>query len=326
VAAGRFRRDLLYRVDVIRIRIPPLRERPEDVAVLAEHFWRAAAGRVGSRAALSPGVLSALARYHWPGNVRELQNVIAALAVDAPSRGLVRPTLLPAAIAGATPIATRRLADARAQFERRCVEVALARACGNRTRAAAELGLSRQGLLKTMARLGIGGRGEVKGRLTQRRRVHPAREHSEGTSEFERALPVHTRQAASPLMSWLSSEPRARPVSLTTSAPSMSAGVGRVVEAKSDGRSGSINAAPAGSGATQWSIRPATPLVPLYTRSSGSAPALRVSSRINSRGSYQRPFANANPKRSAVSGPEFRMVTINSPGRSPQASVRAKSG
>jgi transcriptional regulator with PAS, ATPase and Fis domain len=160
VAAERFRRDLLYRIEVIRIRIPPLRERPEDVAVLAEHFWRAAAGRVGTRAALSPGVLSALARYHWPGNVRELQNVIAALAVEAPARGLVRPTLLPVAIAGAAPIAARRLADARAQFERRCVEVALARARGNRTRAAAELGLTRQGLLKTMARLGIGGHEE----------------------------------------------------------------------------------------------------------------------------------------------------------------------
>ena len=63
--------------------------------------------------------------------------------------------LLPAAITGATSVTSRRLADARAQFERRCVEVALARASGSRTVAAAELGLSRQGLLKSMARLGI---------------------------------------------------------------------------------------------------------------------------------------------------------------------------
>jgi DNA-binding NtrC family response regulator/tetratricopeptide (TPR) repeat protein len=155
VADGRFRQDLLYRLDVIRIGIPPLRDRPEDVPVLARHFWTPAATRVGSTATLTHGVLAELSRYHWPGNVRELQNVIAALAVAAPTRGRVSSTLLPAAITGATAVTAVRLADARAQFERRCIEVALARAGGNRTRAAAALGLSRQGLLKTMARLGI---------------------------------------------------------------------------------------------------------------------------------------------------------------------------
>ena len=158
VAAGRFRQDLLYRLDVIRVRIPPLRERPEDVAVLAQHFWRASAARMESGATLTHGLLSELARYHWPGNVRELQNVMAALAVAAPARGIVRRSLLPAAITGSASVTSRRLADARAQFERRCVEVALARAGGSRTRAAAELGLSRQGLLKTIARLSIDAR------------------------------------------------------------------------------------------------------------------------------------------------------------------------
>ena len=154
-AAGRFRQDLLYRLDVIRIRIPPLRERPEDIAVLAEHFWADAARRVGSAARLTHAVLAELSRYHWPGNVRELQNVMAALAVAAPARGRVQASLLPAAITGSTAVTSRRLAEARAQFERRCVEVALARAGGSRTKAASELGLSRQGLLKTMARLGM---------------------------------------------------------------------------------------------------------------------------------------------------------------------------
>ena len=155
VAGNRFRLDLLYRLDVIRVRIPPLRERPEDVAVLADHFWRASAARVSCAATLTHGVLSALASYHWPGNVRELQNVMAALAVAAPGRGSVRTSLLPAAITGAARVTSCRLADARAEFERRCVEVALARAGGSRTRAATALGLSRQGLLKTMARLGL---------------------------------------------------------------------------------------------------------------------------------------------------------------------------
>jgi transcriptional regulator with PAS, ATPase and Fis domain len=102
--------------------------------------------------------LTALARYHWPGNVREVQNVMAALAVAAPARGQVRPSLLPAAITGAPAVTAARLADARAQFERRFVEVALARAGGSRSRAARDLGISRQGLLKLMARLERSGR------------------------------------------------------------------------------------------------------------------------------------------------------------------------
>jgi DNA-binding NtrC family response regulator/tetratricopeptide (TPR) repeat protein len=155
VAARRFRADLLFRLDVIHLRIPPLRERPEDIPALAQHHWRTVAERIGSRATLTHGVLAELARYPWPGNVRELQNVMAALAVAAPARGRVSASLLPPAISRAAVVTTPRLAEARVQFERRCVEVALARAGGSRTRAAAELGLTRQGLLKTMTRLGI---------------------------------------------------------------------------------------------------------------------------------------------------------------------------
>jgi transcriptional regulator with PAS, ATPase and Fis domain len=156
VAEGRFRQDLLYRLDVVRIRVPPLRERPEDIAQLATHIWDAAAARVGSQAVLTHGVLTALARYHWPGNVRELQNVLAGVAVAAPARGPVKPGLLPPIITGAISASITRLAEARDQFERRFIELALTRAGGRRSRAARELGLSRQGLLKMMARLGIG--------------------------------------------------------------------------------------------------------------------------------------------------------------------------
>jgi two-component system response regulator AtoC len=156
VAAGRFRADLRYRLDVIRILVPPLRERPEDVAALVQHFWKAAAERVGSRAVLSASALAALARYEWPGNVRELQNVLASLAVAAPRRGVVGPGALPGVIAsnaarqmGATLESARRL------FEERYVRAALARSGGHRGRAAAELGLTRQGLAKLMGRLGV---------------------------------------------------------------------------------------------------------------------------------------------------------------------------
>jgi two-component system response regulator HydG len=96
-----------------------------------------------------------LSRYDWPGNVRELQNAIASLAVHAPRRGRVLPSMLPAHIArsGATGPATFEIA--RQEFERRYVRAALAQSGGHRARAARELGLSRQGLAKMMRRLQI---------------------------------------------------------------------------------------------------------------------------------------------------------------------------
>jgi DNA-binding NtrC family response regulator len=155
VAAGRFRLDLMYRLDVIRITVPPLRERRDDIPLLVEHFWRAATERVGSRAVLSAQTIGALARYEWPGNVRELQNVLAALAVRAPRRGVVPPTALPPAFGPSTANGGWRLGDARRTFEERFIRAALARTGGHRARAAEELGLSRQGLAKLMSRLQI---------------------------------------------------------------------------------------------------------------------------------------------------------------------------
>jgi DNA-binding NtrC family response regulator len=156
VAAGQFRTDLLYRLDVIQIAVPPLRERREDISVLAEHFWRQAAGRIGSRATLGAAALAALARYDWPGNVRELQNVLAALAVRSPRRGVVPPEALPPHIVSGDRTESLRFIDARRTFEERFVRAALARNGGRRGPAAVELGVSRQGLTKLMVRLGIG--------------------------------------------------------------------------------------------------------------------------------------------------------------------------
>jgi transcriptional regulator with PAS, ATPase and Fis domain len=155
VEAGRFRLDLLYRLDVIRITLPPLRERREDIALLAEHIWRDATERVGSRAALSAATIAALARYDWPGNVRELQNVLAALAVRSPKRGVVPPTALPTAFVGRRDDESWRLDAARRVFEEQFVRAALVRTGGHRSRAAEELGVSRQGLTKLITRLGI---------------------------------------------------------------------------------------------------------------------------------------------------------------------------
>jgi transcriptional regulator with PAS, ATPase and Fis domain len=154
VKEGRFRADLRFRLDVIRIVIPPLRERPDDVPWLVDRIWSDASARVGTRATLCSDVIGALARYDWPGNVRELQNVIAALAVHGPRRGRVPPSLLPVHIAGAA-IPASGIDEARDEFERRFVRAALARAGGRRSRAAAQLGITRQGLAKIIKRLGI---------------------------------------------------------------------------------------------------------------------------------------------------------------------------
>ncbi|HVH28719.1 MAG TPA: sigma-54 dependent transcriptional regulator [Vicinamibacterales bacterium] len=155
VAAGRFRLDLLYRLDVIRLHVPALRDRREDIPLLAGHLWQEAAARIGSRAVLAAATLAALARYDWPGNVRELQNVLAALAVRSPRRGVVPPAALPPPFAEAVRVEGCRLDDARRVFEERFVRAALVRSGGHRARAAAELGVTRQGLTKLMARLGI---------------------------------------------------------------------------------------------------------------------------------------------------------------------------
>jgi transcriptional regulator with PAS, ATPase and Fis domain len=155
VAESRFRHDLLYRLDVVRILIPPLRERREDIALLVERFWREAIERVGSRAALGVATVAALARYDWPGNVRELQNVLAALAVRGPKRGVIPPSALPPHFGAAEPDPACRLEEARRSFEQHFVRAALVRTGGHRERAAEELGVTRQGLTKLMSRLGI---------------------------------------------------------------------------------------------------------------------------------------------------------------------------
>ncbi|MCX6552931.1 MAG: sigma 54-interacting transcriptional regulator, partial [Acidobacteria bacterium] len=158
VRAGRFRHDLLFRLDVVRIEVPPLRDRPEDVPELVHRFWKEAMGRTGGHAILAPATVATLARYDWPGNVRELQNVLAALAVQAPRHGRVGPALLPGVIARAAPDgspACTTLVMARRRFEERFVRATLARTGGRRSQTAAALGVSRQGLSKLMARLGI---------------------------------------------------------------------------------------------------------------------------------------------------------------------------
>lgn len=95
ITAGRFRQDLFYRLDVVRIEIPPLRERTEDIPLLAEHFTRQISSRLGRPApAVTPQVVAELASYAWPGNVREMRNVIERALILNPGDTLNLPDLL----------------------------------------------------------------------------------------------------------------------------------------------------------------------------------------------------------------------------------------
>jgi len=154
---GHFREDLVFRLAVIRLKVPPLRERVEDIPLLAHAFWRAAATRVSTGALLAPDAIAALCRFTWPGNVRELQNAIAMLAVAGPTRGRIGARHVAAVLADRAvdgpldpPLS---LAAARGLSDRRVVASSLARHSGQCAAAARELGVSRQGLAKLIARL-----------------------------------------------------------------------------------------------------------------------------------------------------------------------------
>ncbi len=158
VMRGAFRQDLLFRLAVVRIRLPPLRDRIEDIPRLAQSFWKPMAAERGVRTRLGADAMAALCRHAWPGNVRELQNAIAGLVVAAPARGRVTERHVRQILAMAAPgDEAVSLEAARQGAERRAVTSALARHGGRRAAAASELGISRQGLSKALRRLGLSG-------------------------------------------------------------------------------------------------------------------------------------------------------------------------
>jgi DNA-binding NtrC family response regulator len=157
VAAQRFRQDLFYRLGVVIIRVPPLRERRADIPLLVDRFLHDAAGRAGRAVAISPAALDALVAYDWPGNVRELENTIERLVLF--SRGAwIEPSDLPAAMRRDQPASpTGLFADLPTldELERRYLLHVLDAVGGNRTRAAEVLGIDRRTLYRMIERFGI---------------------------------------------------------------------------------------------------------------------------------------------------------------------------
>jgi DNA-binding NtrC family response regulator len=156
VAQGRFRADLFYRLDVVRIEIPPLRDRREDIPLLVHHFLRKHGGASGRVTGIEDAALEALVLAEWPGNVRELENAVESALALAPGPWL-RLADLPVARrqapAPAAPPASLPLSlDA---YERCALERALAETGGDATAASRRLGIGRSTFYRKLAQHGI---------------------------------------------------------------------------------------------------------------------------------------------------------------------------
>lgn len=170
VKRGEFREDLFYRINVIRVHVPPLRERSEDLPVLIDHFMRKHR-REGQRTrALAPDALALLQSYRWPGNIRELENEIERLLVLGSDVELIPGDLISSRIrdaiaegsgrvqgapAGAMQLPEGRLNDAVEQLERQMIAQGLERTRGNKSRLSRELGISRSNLILKIQKYGL---------------------------------------------------------------------------------------------------------------------------------------------------------------------------
>jgi two-component system nitrogen regulation response regulator NtrX len=165
IRAGRFREDLYFRLNVVPIFVPPLRERSEDIALLADHFMAMLAREYGRRPkTFDADAVAALQRYSWPGNVRELRNLVERLMIMVPgdrvsSRDLtfLEHGIVAVAQSSATPYpsAIAPLHDARDEFEKQYILRALAAQQGNMSRTAEVLGVERSNLYRKMRSFGI---------------------------------------------------------------------------------------------------------------------------------------------------------------------------
>lgn len=149
---GEFREDLWYRLNVIRIQVPPLRARRIDIPLLAQHFVQKANSRYGQNVRLTESGLRVLQEYMWPGNVRQLQHMIERMAILTPS-GRIDDVLVRSTIQAMDPrdTPTETLADTEAEQ----IKKVLAAAGGNKSRAAKILGIERKTLYRKLERMGL---------------------------------------------------------------------------------------------------------------------------------------------------------------------------
>jgi transcriptional regulator with PAS, ATPase and Fis domain len=163
VAQQRFRHDLLYRLDVVRIDIPALRERREDIPLLLEHAWQHKSQELGITATLTADALELLTRYLWPGNIRELLNLVERLLVSVGKR-VIGPQDLPLYVKQGLPESIREPVSTTATFslravvaeaERHTLEKALQHTHGNRNLAAELVGLSRASFYRKLKEYGL---------------------------------------------------------------------------------------------------------------------------------------------------------------------------
>ena len=159
VEAGRFREDLYYRLRVVALTVPPLRDRREDIGDLMAHFIMQFNTQYDRHIeGCSPRAMAQLLGYHWPGNVRQLEHVIEhAFAVSGADQRMITAELLPMEFTGSTPKSpdrTRSSLSDDADEKTRLIET-LERTGGNKSQAASLLGITRAGLYKRMRRLGL---------------------------------------------------------------------------------------------------------------------------------------------------------------------------
>jgi len=157
VREGKFRQDLYYRLGVVIIKLPPLRDRREDIPLLIERFLKIAISKAGKQVELTPAAVESLATYAWPGNVRELENMIERLVVFSRGNridmGDLPPTVTPRA-----PALEKRLFDdlpTLEEIERRYLLHVLEQVGNNRTRAAEVMGIDRRTLYRMAERFGV---------------------------------------------------------------------------------------------------------------------------------------------------------------------------
>jgi two-component system nitrogen regulation response regulator NtrX len=169
IAAARFREDLYYRLNVVPVRLPPLRDRREDIPELVAHFLaRFAAERRIPTPSLSDEAMAALQAHDWPGNVRQLRNIIERTIILAPGDRVacIDVDLLPSEILdnqGAMSVSSATmtimgspLREARESFEREYLKIQIRRFSGNISRTASFIGMERSALHRKLKALGIG--------------------------------------------------------------------------------------------------------------------------------------------------------------------------